>query len=368
SGTHGKTTTTAMIAAILEAGGLEPTVIVGAEADRSGLGARLGKGALVVAEADESDASFLRLSPWCAVITNIENDHLGYYRDLDHLVETFAAFANRVPQSGVVVASADCPAVIELVCRANRAPRLLGDPRVITVGFDTAADVRAAEVTLADFGSTFAVECRRKRVGGIRLEVPGRFNVSNALSAIAVGLECAVPFERIALALRSFAGVARRFEILFNRDGSVVVDDYAHHPTAVQETIAAARAYWPGRIIVAFQPHRYSRTAYLIRDFAHALLGADKIIISDIYAAGEMPLPGVRSESIVDCVRESDRRKEVTYVAVPVDVLAHLQRTMTAGDLVLTLGAGDIGGVAHALAASLGEPKAAVASGSPAHA
>lgn len=362
SGTHGKTTTTSMIASVLDAGSLSPTVLIGGEVNDMGANARLGDGDVVVAEADESDASFLRLTPACAVVTNIENDHLGYYRDLEHLIETFSAFVGRVPASGVVVASADCPAVRELVRRFQQSPRLLGDPRMVTVGFDTAAEVRADGVKLADFGSTFTVEQRGHRLGDISLRVPGRINVYNALCAVAVGLEFGVSFEDSARALGRFRGVARRFQILYESRDVIIVDDYAHHPTAVQETIAAARAYWPGRIVASFQPHRYSRTAYLFRDFAHALLGADVVIVTDIYAAGEVPLPGVRAESIVECIRDFDPAKLVQHLPKPADVLAYLGRSIQDGDLVLTLGAGDIGGVAHELAAALSAADAGVGS------
>ena len=362
SGTHGKTTTTSMIASVLDTGGLNPTVLIGGEVNDMGANARLGAGDIVVAEADESDASFLRLTPACAVVTNIENDHLGYYRDLEHLIETFSAFIGRVPASGVVIASADCPAVRELIRRFHESPRLLGDPRVVTAGFDTAADVRPDAVRLADFGSRFTVERCGVRLGDIALRVPGRINIYNALAAIAVGLEFDVSFDDIARALGKFRGVARRFHILYESRDAIIVDDYAHHPTAVQETIAAARAYWPGRIVVAFQPHRYSRTAYLFRDFAQALLGADVVIVTDIYAAGEVPLPGVRAESIVECVREFDPDKNVSHLPKPADALAYLQRSMRDGDLVLTLGAGDIGGVAHELAAAMSAADAGVGS------
>jgi len=362
SGTHGKTTTTSMISLVLDAGGLESTVLIGGEVNDLGANARLGTGDVVVAEADESDASFLRLTPTCAVVTNIENDHLGYYRDLDHLIDTFSLFINRVPPSGSIVASADCLAVRELVRRFYESPKLLGDPKIVTAGFNTRADVRADDVRLADFGSSFVASRRGEQLGTVRLRVPGRINVHNALCALAVGIEFGLPFEKIAGALARFRGVARRFQILYD-DGEIkVVDDYAHHPTAVQETIAAARAYWPGDIVVAFQPHRYSRTAYLFRDFAHALLGADEIVVTDIYAAGEVPLPGVRAESIVECVRVLDAAKKIVLLPKPADVLAYLQRTIGAGDLVLTLGAGDIGGVAHELAAALSAADAGVGS------
>jgi UDP-N-acetylmuramate--alanine ligase len=362
SGTHGKTTTTSMVAAVLDAGGFAPTVLIGGEVNDLGANARLGAGDVVVAEADESDASFLRLTPSCAIITNIENDHLGYYRDLEHLIETFLAFARRVPASGSIIASADCTAVQEVMRRFRLAPQLYGDPKIVTVGFDVTADVRALHVELADFGSLFTVERAGVRLGDVSMRVPGKINVFNGLCAVAAGLEFDVPFERIAYALGRFRGVARRFQVLYESPDVRVVDDYAHHPTAVQETIAAARAYWPGRIVVAFQPHRYSRTAYLIRDFARALSAADLILVSDIYAAGEVPLPGVRSESIVECLREIDGEKPVMHLPKCADVLAYLQRSVRNGDLVLTLGAGDIGGVAHELAAGLSASDAGVAS------
>ena len=362
SGTHGKTTTTSMISLVLDAGGFESTVLIGGEVNDLGANARLGTGDVVVAEADESDASFLRLTPTCAVVTNIENDHLGYYRDLEHLIETFSLFINRVPASGSIIASADCTAVRELIRRFYESPKLLGDPKVISAGFDPSADVRADDVRLADFGSTFVALQRGTVLGTVHLRVPGRINVHNALCALAVGLEFGVPFEKIAAALMRFRGVARRFQILYDNGTMKIVDDYAHHPTAVQETIAAARAYWPGHIVAAFQPHRYSRTAYLFRDFAHALLSADEIIVTDIYAAGEVPLPGVRAESIVECVHDLDAAKKITYLPKPADVLAYLQHTLGPGDLVLTLGAGDIGGVAHELAAAVSAADAGVGS------
>ena len=361
SGTHGKTTTTSMIASVLDAGGLAPTVLIGGEVNDLGANARLGAGDIVVAEADESDASFLRLKPFCAVVTNIENDHLGYYRDLEHLIETFGAFVERVPADGCIVASADCPAVSELLRRLRQSPSLLGDPEIVTTGFDSAAGVRAHDLELADFGSSFSVTAHGLLLGQISLRVPGRINIANALSAVAVGMRFGISFEAIARALARFRGVARRFQVLYDSQSLLVVDDYAHHPTAVQETIAAARAYWPGRIVVAFQPHRYSRTAYLMRDFARALSRADEIVVADIYPAGELPLPGVRSESIVDFIRDLDPDKIATHVPKPADVLAYLQRTVKAGDLVLTLGAGDIGGVAHELAAGFSAVDAGVA-------
>ena len=361
SGTHGKTTTTSMIASLLDAAGFAPTVLIGGEVNDLGANARLGAGDVVVAEADESDASFLRLNPNCAVVTNIENDHLGYYRDVEHLIETFTLFIERVPPDGCIVASADCPAVAELLRRFRRSPSLLGDPVILTAGFDAAADIRAIDPELADFGSSFAVQTAGTTLGEIALRVPGRINIANALLAVAVGLRFGVHFDVIARALARFRGVARRFQVLYDNQSLLVVDDYAHHPTAVQETIAAARAYWPGRIVVAFQPHRYSRTAYLLRDFARALTRADEVIVADIYPAGELPLPGVRSESIVDFIRDLDGEKRVTHLPKPADVLAYLQRTIKSGDLVLTLGAGDIGGVAHELAAGLSAADAGVA-------
>jgi UDP-N-acetylmuramate--alanine ligase len=361
SGTHGKTTTTSMIASVLDAAGMAPTVLIGGEVNDLGANARLGSGDVVVAEADESDASFLRLRPTCGVVTNIENDHLGYYRDVEHLIETFTAFLARVPSDGCIVASADCAAVTELLRRFRLSPSLLGDPTIVTTGFDAAADIRAENPQLADFGSSFKTSVGGKTAGEITLRVPGLINVSNALCAVAVGLRFGVSFEVIARALVRFRGVARRFQVLYESDSLMVVDDYAHHPTAVQETIAAARAYWPGRVVVAFQPHRYSRTAYLARDFARALLRADEVIVADIYPAGEIPLPGVRADSIVDFIADLDREKTALYLPKPADVLAYLQRTIKSGDLVLTLGAGDIGGVAHELAAGLSAADAGVA-------
>ena len=279
SGTHGKTTTTSMIASVLDAGGLAPTVLIGGEVNDLGANARLGSGDIVVAEADESDASFLRLRPTCAVVTNIENDHLGYYRDLEHLIETFSAFIDRVPPDGSIVASADCAAVAELLRRFRQAPSLLGDPSIVTAGFDAAADVRAVDPELADFGSSFRRH-GEQAAGRDRAARAGPDQCFQCSCAVAVGLGFGVQFDGIAYALGAFPRRGAAVPGSVRERTLMIVDDYAHHPTAVQETIAAARAYWPGRFVVAFQPHRYSRTAYLVRDFARALLRADEIFVA----------------------------------------------------------------------------------------
>lgn len=333
AGTHGKTTTTAMLARILEVGGLDPTTVVGGERMDTHSNARDGAGPWLVSEADESDLSFLDLRPEIAVVTNIENDHVASDAELPRLLGAFETFAASVPDGGHVFFGID----------DTRAAALARTPRAAkthTFGFDARADVRASGARYADFGSHFSVSSGARIAGEIELCVPGAINVLDALAAIAISLELGVPFPDIARALRGFRGVRRRFEIVARSPRMTVVDDYAHHPTAVAATIAAARANFSGPIVVAFQPHRYSRTQYLAADFACALRGADSVVLTDIYAASETPLPGVDAATIGAPLAALGI--PVRYVAdvarLPEDLLDHVP----AGALVLMLGAGSI--------------------------
>ena len=349
AGAHGKTTTTSMIALVLERAGLDPTAVIGGRLSAFGSNARLGGGDYMVAEADESDRSFLKLSPTIALITNIDREHMESYGSWDALQEAFADFANKVPFYGAIVACADDPPARALLPRLTR--------RVITYGSeDGPAKIAGRAMALEAFGSRCTV-VRRNGEGGeavlgdIRLKVPGRHNLLNALGAVAVGLEVGVPFDRIASALQEFQGAERRFQLHGEARGVMVVDDYGHHPTEISAVIAAARAGIDRRVLVVFQPHRYSRTRDLLDAFGEALAGADEVVLTDIYAAGEPPIPGITIEAVEAAVR---RRGTPVHLVKPVEDLAAAVATLARpNDLVITLGAGSIGTVADRILAEL---------------
>ena len=340
AGAHGKTTTTSMVALVLERAGLDPTAGIGGRLSAFGSNARLGRGEYMVVEADESDRSFLKLTPAIAVMTNIDREHMESYGSWDALQQAFVEFANKVPFYGAVVACADDRAVRELLPRMTR--------RVITYGFEgSGASVEGRGMALEAFGS----ECRVRLTGHgpatdagrVHLRVPGRHNLLNALGAIAVGLEVGIPFDTIASALEEFRGAERRFQLRGEERGVMVVDDYGHHPTEIAAVIAAARAGLDRRVVVVFQPHRYTRTRDLLDDFGTALAGADEIVLTDIYAAGEPPIPGVTIESLLAAVRRSGR--PVALVKSLDDLPAAVASVARPNDLVITLGAGSIGTV-----------------------
>jgi UDP-N-acetylmuramate--alanine ligase len=344
AGTHGKTTTTAMVASVLEAGGIDPTVIVGGERIDTDSNARDGAGAWLVSEADESDLSFLDLRPEIAVVTNIENDHVASDAELPGMIAAFERFAGNVPASGIVLFGSDD-------ARAAALARVPRSARTRTFGFDVAANVRASDARYADFRSTFLVTIDGTIAGEMSLAVPGAINVLDALPAVAIALELGIPFATIGDALGRFGGVRRRFEILARTPRMTLVDDYAHHPTAVAATLAAARENFAGPIVVAFQAHRYTRTKYLANDFARALAGADIAILTDIYAASEAPLPGVDARSIGTPLAALGT--DVAYVADVAALPAYLLDRAPHGALVLMLGAGSITGAAATLAREL---------------
>ncbi len=338
AGAHGKTTTTSMIALILDGAGLDPTAVIGGRLSAFGSNARLGRGDYMVAEADESDRSFLKLSPSIAVITNIDREHMESYGTWENLQRAFVDFANKVPFYGAVIACAEDRPLREMFPRFTR--------RVMTYGFED-ADVTGDGTQLEAFASRCTVfhrgiEGRRGKLGELQLAVPGRHNVLNALGAVAVGLEVGVPFPRIARALAEFRGVERRFQTRGEVRGVMVVDDYGHHPTEISAVLAAARAGIERRIVAVFQPHRYTRTAQLMNEFGRAFEGADEIVLTDIYAAGESPLPGVTVEALADSVRRATSAP-VHVVKALDDVPAAVARLCRRGDLVITLGAGSIG-------------------------
>jgi UDP-N-acetylmuramate--alanine ligase len=335
AGTHGKTTTTSLTGMVLTEAGFDPTIVVGGQVHILGTNARLGKGDYLVAEADEYDRSFLELTPVVAVITNIEADHLDTYRDLDDILDAFATFANRVPFFGAVVACVDDPGVRRLLPRVKK--------RVVTYGESPESLLAAKSVRLEAASTTFDVwDAGEGRLGSVRLRLPGKHNVLNALAAIAVGRELLIPFETIARALAAFTGVVRRFELKGERDGVLVVDDYAHHPTEIRATLAAARQVYPERRLVAlFQPHLFSRTRDFTEDFGGAIAAADVSIVMDVYPSRERPIPGVTGELVADAARRAGHAK-VIYAHEKKRVVDCLERTLEPGDLLLTLGAGDV--------------------------
>jgi len=339
AGAHGKTTTTSMVALLMERAGLDPTAVIGGRLSAFGSNARLGRGDYMVVEADESDRSFLKLTPAIAVITNIDREHMESYGSWDALQQAFVDFANKVPFYGTVVACVDDEAVRTLVPRMTR--------RVVTYGFEkSGATVTGHGMALEAFGSRCRVT-QGKPLGGsvdlgpLTLRVPGRHNLLNAIGAVAVGLEVGIPFPQIARGLEEFRGAERRFQLRGEERGVMVVDDYGHHPTEIAAVIAAARAGLDRRVVVVFQPHRYTRTRDLLDEFGRALGGADAIVLTDIYAAGEAPIAGATAEAVEQVVRKTGR--PVTLVKALDDVPAAVARIARPNDLVITLGAGSIG-------------------------
>jgi len=346
AGSHGKTTTTSMIATVLAQAGWDPTIVVGGRLRAIDSHAKLGSGDFMVVEADESDRSFLKLSPTFAVITNIDREHLDHYADLAELRDAFVEFANRVPFYGSVIVCLDDENVQAIL------PRLMR--KVITYGLSSQSEVSAVEIETPDcFRTTFVARWRGETLGRIRLSVSGQHNVYNALAACAVGLELEIPFETIAAALEDFRGVDRRFQVKGEAGGVLIVDDYGHHPTEIKATLATARLCGR-RVVVLFQPHRYTRTHLLLEDFARAFYDADVVLVTDIYAAGEDPIEGVTAERLVERLREFGHR-QAQYVGDLEAAIAATRAVLRPGDLLLTLGAGSVTQAADRLVIALPE-------------
>lgn len=348
AGTHGKTTTTSMIATVLTVAGLDPTLVIGGKVDSLGGNAKLGQGSLVVAEADESDGSFLHLPATYGVITNIDNDHLDHYGSLAAVDEAFTQFVAKMPFYGFTAVCADDPGVRRVLARFTKP--------VVTYGWHDAEFT--ARVLKSDTGVTrFEVRHKGKLLGEIHLAVPGKHNVLNALAAVAVCVAgLGVPFDRVQAGLGQFAGVKRRFEVRWRdaKRNSVIVDDYGHHPTEVAATLEAARAFWPGRIVVLFQPHRYSRTLHCKDGFLSAFRHAQTVLIADIYAAGEEPIPGVSGASLAQNIQAvAGSGQEVEYVGALENARDALLSKMRDGDLILCLGAGSITRMPEMLVAAI---------------
>ncbi len=333
AGAHGKTTTTSMVSTVLAAGGIDPAVVIGGKLNSLGTNAKLGQGEFLVAEADESDGSFLKLSPTIAVVTTIDAEHLDYYKDIDEIKEAFLAFINKVPFYGVSVLCLDQQHIQELIPSVQK--------RYQTYGMSTQADYQARDVSLRPLGSTFRVIHHMTDLGSFELSVPGVHNICNSLAAIAVARELEIDIETIRKALRDFSGVQRRFQIKGEAQGIIVVDDYGHHPTEIKATLAAAASGMERRVVVVFQPHRYTRTQHLLDDFFTAFNEADTLIVMDIYAAGEKPVPGVSGQLLFEGIKKHGH-KDVTYIPDKGKVADHMISILKKGDLMITLGAGDV--------------------------
>ena len=352
AGAHGKTTTTSMVANVLAQGGLDPTMVIGGKVNALGSHARLGRGDLLVAEADESDGSFLRLSPIIAAVTNLDREHLEYYGSMERINECFLEFINKVPFYGLSVLCADDDRLRALF------PKIV--KRYQTYGISEPDGVRpdffATDISLNQWGAEFRAQFRGRNLGPFRLAMPGRHNVSNALVAIAIGVELDVPLDLIRKALAAYTGVERRFHLRGEVNGIMVVDDYGHHPTEIKAVLSAAKEGWRGRrLVVVFQPHRYTRTRDLLEDFAKAFAQSDVLFLTEIYAAGEQPIPGVSGAKLAEIVRAAGH-PSVTFVEQKDQLVEQVLPHLKSGDLVITLGAGDIWKTGPGLLARLTPP------------
>lgn len=344
AGSHGKTTTTSFVATVLEAAKLDPTVVIGGKLNAYGSNAKLGYSDLLVAEADESDGSFMRLSPTLAAITNIDPEHLDHYGSLENLLDTFVAFANKVPFYGLCVLCLDHPNVQTILPRIEK--------RTMTYGLSAQADLRASDLRTEGLSVSFDVIRYDEPLGRVRLRMPGVHNVLNCLATLALADELQVDFDVAAKALESFAGVARRFTVLGEAGGVTIIDDYGHHPSEIMATLEAAQQAFNRRVIAVFQPHRYSRVQLLHREFERAFNRADQLLVLPIYAAGEAPIEGVRAENLARGIRDHGHRA-VRYVDDLDAARDWLSSEVRPGDIVMTLGAGDVNRVGRELLAQL---------------
>jgi UDP-N-acetylmuramate--alanine ligase len=349
AGSHGKTTTTAMLGKILSMTRMDPTVLIGGRAMESDSGGQLGKGDIMVAEADEFDRSFLMMFPTIAVITNIEEDHLDCYDDLDDLLSAFAEYINRVPFYGSVIIP-DFDNNVARIREGIKRP-------IVSFGFEPTADIRAENIVYSNYGSRFDLVVRHEHKGQITLRIPGRFNIANALAAIAAALEVEVPLEAIDDGLREFRGVGRRFEIIGQARGVTVVDDYAHHPSEVAATLTGIHETKPaeaGKVIAVFQPHLFTRTRDFYRQFAEALHHADIALVVDIYPAREQPIAGITAAMIADYAL-SIGYKNIRYIGLKENAIEEAAALAGDGDMIITMGAGDVFRINEKLIQRLGE-------------
>ena len=343
AGTHGKTTTTSLVATVLAGGHLDPTIIVGGKLKNMGGHAKLGQSKFLVAEADESDGSFLKLSPTLAVVTTLDEEHMDYYNNMQNMKLAFLEFLNSVPFYGTAILCLDDPNLQSLLPKIEK--------RTITYGLKTQADYTAREISVNELKTNFTVFYQGKNLGKISSCSLGNHNICNTLAAIAVGMELNIDFPTIADALKVFSGVQRRFEILHRSDSLIIIDDYGHHPAEIQATLSTAKEVWPNRrLVVVFQPHRFSRTQHLMESFYSSFNDADQLFLLDIYGAGEKPIEGIHSQKMAQGIREFGH-KNVDYIEKVEILVPHLQNSLQSGDVILTLGAGNIGELAHKLVA-----------------
>lgn len=334
AGSHGKTSTTSLVGCILAEAGLDPTVVIGGKVNSLGTNAKLGEGEFLVAEADESDGSFLKLSPVVEVVTNIDLEHLDYYNDIDAIKDVFLEFINKIPFYGAAILCLDDENIVSLLPHIKK--------RVFTYGLTVQADLNGRNIRTEGLVTRFEVCLGKKSLGEITISAPGRHNVLNSLAAIAVAMELEVDFEVISRALTSFTGVQRRLQIKGEKNGITVIDDYGHHPTEIKATLAALRDAWPSRrLLVMFQPHRYTRTQALFAEFCSAFHEADLLILTEIYPASEEPIAGVTAESLMQGIKKHGQKQ--VYLAEKVeDLCGVVQPLLEEGDVVVTLGAGSI--------------------------
>jgi UDP-N-acetylmuramate--alanine ligase len=333
AGTHGKTTTTSLIATVLAHGGLDPTVVIGGKLNSIGSNAKLGQGDFLVAEADESDGSFLKLLPTIAVVTNIDPEHLDYYQGIDQIKETFLQFIDKIPFFGLAVLCLDHENIQSLIPRLRK--------RFTTYGLSSQADFQAKDMRFDGPHTSFELVHRGRRIGRLAIQMPGIHNVYNVLATAATAFELDVGFKTLQEALAEFSGIHRRFQMKAQIEDILVFDDYAHHPTEIKATLRAAKSGWRRRIVALFQPHRYTRTKALFDDFLTAFYEADVLIITDIYPAGEEEIEGVHARHLLEGIREHGHR-DAHYNSDRHEILQYLLRVIMPGDLVITLGAGDI--------------------------
>ena len=342
AGTHGKTTTTSLVATVLAAGSLDPTVVIGGRIKNMGGHAKLGQSQYLIAEADESDGSFLKLSPTLAVVTTLDEEHMDFYLTMENMKSTFLQFLNRIPFYGAAILCMDDANLQSLLPRIEK--------RTITYGLKSQADYTARNISVEGLKTYFTVYHHGKKLGKILSGALGRHNVCNTLAAVAVGMELNMDFPTIAESLKTFTGVQRRFEVLKQSESLIIVDDYGHHPVEIQATLSTAKEVWPDRrLVIVFQPHRYSRTKHLMESFFSSFNDADQLLLLDIYSAGEEAEEGIHSQRIAEGVKEFGH-KNVEYIGSTHSVIPHLQKILKPGDIVMTLGAGNIGELSHRLA------------------
>jgi len=344
AGSHGKTTTTSMVAAVLSTAGLDPTMVIGGRVHMLGTNAKTGQGEFLVAEADESDGSFLLLSPTIAVVTNIDKEHMDFHQTMERLNDNFLTFINKVPFYGLAVLCIDDVNVRALLPKAKK--------RFTTYGLSPEADFSAEDLKMTAAGVEFTAMHEAKSLGKLRLHLPGRHSATNALAAVAVAQELEIPFTQVGEALSRFTGIHRRFEIKGEPNGILVIDDYGHHPTEIRATIGAIRDSWKRPLTVIFQPHRFTRTRDLFDEFLTAFEGADRLVLTEIYSAGEDPIPGMTGEALYQAIKRKGHL-DVQFVPDKNDIVAQVAGELKQGDISLTLGAGDIYRVGEALVETL---------------